>query len=750
MRKGNPVQFRKGILYQTGLVIIASFLVAGLVSLAYTSWSYQTRYEALASQRFQQLIDTVTSSANIACFANDLVLAQDVAKGLLSNSEVLGVTLTCSGQVLAEQLNTGNHVGDRGPPEIRTLYSPFNPREIVGEIRLIPNQSVIDERIVKNILVSSLSFWVQLALIGIVVSITLVLRLVRPVKSISDQLHHLRAENGEQLKIPHGHEGSELGRLVEDINHLSSKLVGSLQTERTIRHQHVIEERKYRAIFDHAETGLFMLERGGRLQSWNRAFADLTGIPLQALTQAPPGLRDLALEDPEQVQRLALEALDQQVMTTADLHVQRDGHSRWVRITLNPVDIDLLQGVLIDITHERQLVQEHEQARLVAEEVSRAKSMFLANMSHEIRTPLNAINGLVQLLKRSGHTAEQGERLDRIELAGGHLLEVINAILDMSKIESGKFTLEETDVDVLGILTKVHAILSQTARDKGLELRIEASALPLHLLGDPTRLRQALINYANNAIKFTDRGHVTLRARLAQEDETRVLVRFEVEDTGIGIAGEELERIFNVFEQSDNTSTRQHGGTGLGLAITRHFAQLMGGESGAESTPGSGSRFWFTARLKKGSGTRDPSARGRAESAEDILRRRYTDRRILVVDDEIINRDITLALLGDVFPLLDSAEDGQEAVEMVEASPYDLILMDMQMPRLDGVEATRILRTLPKGQHVPIVAMTANAFAEDKARCFDAGMDDFLTKPVDVTDLFERVLRRLELGRRAP
>ena len=239
-------------------------------------------------------------------------------------------------------------------------------------------------------------------------------------------------------------------------------------------------------------------------------------------------------------------------------------------------------------------------ARTAAEAANVAKSAFLANMSHEIRTPLNGILGMAYLLKRSGVTAEQAERLDKINAAGQHLLEIINAILDLSKIEAGKLVLEETAVDIAAITGNVVAMLSERAEAKGLRLFVDASPSPAHLLGDSTRLQQTLLNYAANAIKFTERGSISIRALAQDESDGRVLLRFEVQDTGIGIDAETKAKLFSPFEQADNSMTRKYGGTGLGLAITRRLAELMGGGVGVESVPGSGSTFWFTARLKKG------------------------------------------------------------------------------------------------------------------------------------------------------
>ena len=386
-------------------------------------------------------------------------------------------------------------------------------------------------------------------------------------------------------------------------------------------------------------------------------------------------------------------------------------------------------------------------AKEAAEAANVAKSAFLANMSHEIRTPLNAITGMAHLIRRSGVTPQQADRLDKINTAGDHLLEIINAVLDLSKIEAGKFVLEQAPVSIGGIMGNVASILHERARAKGLCLRVEEPHVPGNLLGDPTRLQQALLNYATNAVKFTESGAITLRVSTVAETDSRVQLRFEVADTGIGIAPELVGKLFSAFEQADNSTTRQYGGTGLGLAITRKLAQLMGGDAGVASTPGSGSRFWFTAWLVKNTSATAAEAPRSSGAAEETLARECRGRRVLLAEDEAVNREITLELLEDVGLVVEIAEDGLAALEQAAGKDYDLILMDMQMPAMDGLEATRRIRQMARGADVAIVAMTANAFAEDKARCIEAGMNDFIAKPVEPQALFSTVLKCLSKPR---
>jgi two-component system, sensor histidine kinase and response regulator len=385
------------------------------------------------------------------------------------------------------------------------------------------------------------------------------------------------------------------------------------------------------------------------------------------------------------------------------------------------------------------------QAREQADSANEAKSMFVAHLSHEIRTPMNAILGFAHLLRNDGLTSRQLEGVDRIERAGRHMMSVINDVLDFTKVDSNRLVLEQVDFHLPTLLADVLLFVSESAQAKGLQLTLQDSEVPTWLRGDPTRLRQALLNYVANAVKFTDEGSVTVRVSCSCDEAgalvpgAEIVLRVEVTDTGIGIASDKIEQLFKPFEQANASTTRQYGGTGLGLAITVRLARLMGGDAGLRSEPGVGSTFWFTACLQVGQDQGSAATTPSVDAAED-LRRLCTGRRVLVVDDDLFNREVASELLQTVGLHVDTACDGFEAVSQTLVQRYDLVLMDVQMPLMNGLDAARRIRLLPGWADTPILALTANAFESDRDACLAVGMNDLLAKPISPALLYAAAL----------
>lgn len=509
-----------------------------------------------------------------------------------------------------------------------------------------------------------------------------------------------------------------------------------------------------RQVIDLIPNAVFIKDLEGRFTLVNKTLAQRFRTTTDAMIGKTAG--DFA-PNPADVQRFKEHDLEL-IKTGMEMFIPEErittgsGETRWIQTFRKPLFdenglVTQLLGVTVDITQRKRIEEELRLAKEDAEAASRAKSDFLANMSHEIRTPMNGIIGMVELAMTAGGE-EQREYLSLVRSSAEALLKILNDILDYSKIEAGKLTLDPVQFGLRELVNSTVKTMAIPALKKN--LRVTSTVMPdvpAELVGDSLRLRQVLLNLIGNAIKFTERGEVEVKIEREYEDAGETVLRFSVRDTGIGIPPEKQKKLFHAFEQADSSTTRQYGGTGLGLAISRRIVELMGGSISLQSEPGQGSTFYFTIKFRPAAMDGNLPSDHSVTIVHSPLKAipAETDRllRILVADDSPINQRLATVMLNKMGHYVSIASSGLEAVAKWHSRPFDLILMDVQMPEMDGLEATRRIRAdeASHATHIPIIAMTAHAMSGDRERCLEAGMDDYITKPVTFKTLADAIHR---------
>ncbi|MDM8553237.1 response regulator [Desulfococcaceae bacterium HSG7] len=776
MPRSNLINPKDSIAAQLLKWVICSYLIITFaVTLVHLSIGYLNTKDRVNNE-LKVIGNTYALSLAQALWNMSPEQLQSIFLGLGKFPSVVGVKLLdergeeirASGMIIAQDgtvlkiASDGNRLPLKGYTGLFEFsFSIMHKREDkeikVGKASLYSGNKVVFDRVKLNFLfiiinsvITALAMWIIVLWIS--------RKLTRPLTELTAATEQLSMDRLDEIKIDIKTEKhDELKILEAAFNNMVRKLSAS---KKTIQES----ESKYRSIFENAVEGIFQIALDGRFISVNNSMVQYFGFESPA--EMMSSVTDIALQcyaDPAEKAESHKNINKKNRISDIERRFKRkDGSLFWGSESVRAVrDVDgkllYFEGTLVDIT-ERKAKESALREREIAELANRAKSDFLANMSHEIRTPMNAIIGFTHLSLRMKTTPRQHDYLSKTLSSAEALLGIINDILDFSKIEAGKLDMEHTSFFLKDVMENLSALLGPAAEEKGIEiLFVTDPDVPSALLGDSLRLGQVLINLTNNAIKFTNTGKIVIATKLIGMDVNRVKLRFAVRDTGIGLTPKQIAGLFQPFTQADATTTRKYGGTGLGLTISKRLVEMMNGDISVTSQPGNGSVFAFTAEfgltavtqiIKKGrkrplspSEPMDQQAPVPYDSDEVDSLANIKNASVLLVEDNAINQQVATELLKQAGMIVTIASDGREAVKAVSQTAFDLVFMDLEMPEMDGYDASRAIRLDTRFTDIPIIAMTAHAMSGVKEKCLAAGMNDHLPKPIDPPELIAALVR---------